>query len=623
MQNTHPIAYMSKALGQMNRRLSAYEKEFMAVMMAVDKWCQYLQRGPFLILTDHKSLCNLSDQQLTTDLQRKAMAKLVGLQFQFKYKKGTDNTAADSLSRVGHLLEISTCQPAWIQEVLNSYTTDSDMQILIQQLAIHSPDDKGFSLHHGLVKYKGRLVIGENLALQTKLIDNLHDSAVGGHSGIQATYQRAKKLYYWAGMKLAVELFVRQCQVCQQAKHSNLKPAGLLQPLPLPTGPWQELTMDFIEGLPLSDGANVILVVVDRLTKYAHFLPLRHPYTAASVAKLLMDHVIKLHGVPISIISDRDKIFTSAVWKSLFKAVGTKLNYSTAYHPQTDGQSERVNQCLEQYLRCAVQDHPKQWRHWLAMAEFWYNTSHHTALGCSPFTALYRTEPNFGAMPNITVSDDSPVIGEVRDYQFQTEFLRAKLLQAQQRMKSQADKNRTERQFQVGERVLLKLQPYAQHSVVNRPCTKLSYKYFGPYEVLERIGAVAYKLQLPPAAKVHPVFHVSQLKPFTAKYSPVFSELPLVPALDASSARPQHILDRRMVRDGQSAAVQILVKWSHLPPNEATWEDYYRLQQRFPDASIWVDDQARAAANVTPSPLTPSTVDIEGRRGDSGPTVSG
>jgi hypothetical protein len=136
----------------------------------------------------------------------------------------------------------------------------------------------------------------------------LHDSALGGHSGIQATYQRAKKLYYWAGMKLAVELFVRQCQVCQQAKHSNLKPAGLLQPLPPPKGAWQDISMDFIDGLPLSDGANVILVVVDRLTKYAHFIPLCHPYTAKSVAKAYVENIVKLHGVPLSIISDRDRL---------------------------------------------------------------------------------------------------------------------------------------------------------------------------------------------------------------------------------------------------------------------------------------------------------------------------
>jgi hypothetical protein len=210
-QRGHPIAYMSKALGIQNSKLSVYEKEFLAVIMAIDKWRQYLQRGHFTIVTDHKSLCNLSDQQLTSELQKKAMSKLVGLQFSFQYKRGIDNGAADSLSRVGHLLatQVSSCRPDWLQEVLNSYTTDAVTTSLLQELAIQSPKEKGFSLDQGLIKYKGRLVIGANSALQTKLIAALHDSAVGGHSGIQATYKRIRPLYHWAGMKLDVENYVR------------------------------------------------------------------------------------------------------------------------------------------------------------------------------------------------------------------------------------------------------------------------------------------------------------------------------------------------------------------------------------------------------------------------------
>lgn len=293
--------------------------------------------------------------------------------------------------------------------------------------------------------------------------------------------------------------------------------------------------MDFIEGLPVSDGANSILVVVDRLTKYAHFLPLKHPFTAASVSKVFIDSMVKLHGVPATIISDRDKVFTSHFWRDVFKALGTKLHYSTAYHPQTDGQSERVNQCLEQYLRCAVQDNPRQWRKWISLAEFWYNSSFHSSLGCSPFKALYKIDPNFGGMPKLTVDDDSVAKEATLDYQAQTELLWAQLLRAQLRQKHYADRNKTERQFQVGDQVLLKLQPYAQQSVVNMPYPKLSYKYFGPYNVLERIGEVAYRLALPQSAQIHPVFHVSQLKKFHANYTPVFTELPTAPDLQTSA----------------------------------------------------------------------------------------
>ena len=148
-------------------------------------------------------------------------------------------------------------------------------------------------------------------------------------------------------MKRHIDEFIKQCQVCQQAKHERTLPAGLLQPLPVPSCPWKEITTDFIDGHPKSEGFEVILVVVDRLRKYAHFFPLKHPYTAHSVATVFVDNIVKLHGVPASIVSDRDRVFTRHFWRRLFKEIGTKLCYSTAYHPQTDGQSERVNQCLE------------------------------------------------------------------------------------------------------------------------------------------------------------------------------------------------------------------------------------------------------------------------------------
>ena len=204
MQKGQPIAFLSKALGAAHKHMSIYEKEFLALIMAVERWRQYLQRNEFVIRTDHKSLAYLTEQNLHSDIQRKAMTRLMGLQFRVVYRKGKDNLAADALSRVGHLLAIqavSQVQPRWLQEVVNSYVTNSQAQELLTQLAVHSPNEQGYSLEQGVIRCRTKIWVGSNSALQTKIIAALHSSAVGGHSGQQATYQRVKKLFYWKGMK--------------------------------------------------------------------------------------------------------------------------------------------------------------------------------------------------------------------------------------------------------------------------------------------------------------------------------------------------------------------------------------------------------------------------------------
>jgi hypothetical protein len=194
--------------------------------------------------------------------------------------------------------------------------------------------------------------------------------------------------------------------------------------------------------------------------------------------------------------------------------MGTQIILSSAYHPQTDGQTEWVNQCLEMYLRCAVHNGPKHWKAWLARAEFWYNSTHHTSFRCSPFKALYGHEPNIGLVPQVTAATSVTVAEMIEELRTQETMLKEQLARAQNKMKQAADRHRRLQEFQVGERVLLKLQPYAQLSLVNRPFPKLAFKYFGPYTVLERIGNTAYKLELPEESQIHPVFHVSQLKSF-------------------------------------------------------------------------------------------------------------
>lgn len=275
MQQGKPVAYLSKALGEQNKHLSIYEKEFLALMMAVDRWRPYLQRTPFTIRTDHKALSFLEQQELQSDLQRKAMTKLMGLNYKIQYKKGKENRAADALSRRGHSSLATTVTeiiPSWIQEVINSYATDPAAQALLLKLAICSPDDQGYSLQQGLIKRHNQVWIGHNSALRTRLLSSFHDSAIEGHSGTLATYHRIKKFFYWKGLKQDVVDYIQQCTTCQQAKTEKSHPTGLLQPLPTPTTVWHDIAMDFIEGLPSSDGFNTILVVVDRFSKMAHFI---------------------------------------------------------------------------------------------------------------------------------------------------------------------------------------------------------------------------------------------------------------------------------------------------------------------------------------------------------------
>lgn len=393
LQQGHPLAYISKTLGPKTAGLSTYEKEYLAILLAVEQWRTYLQHAEFTIFTNQRSLVHLTDQRLNTPWQQKVFTKLLGLQYKIIFKKGSDNRVADALSRRPHepasLMAISTCVPSWSSAITLGYSDDAEAQNLLAKLAVDPAAVKNFTLRDGLLRYKNKIWLGNNETLQTQIISALHSSPVGGHSGFPVTYRRLKQLFAWTGMKAMVAKFVAECMICQQAKPDRSKYPGLLQPLPIPSAAWQFISMDFIEGLPKSHGKDCILVVVDRFTKYSHFIPLSHPFTTAGIAKLFFDNIYKLHGLPESIVSDRDKIFTSSFWQELFKLSKVSLCLSSSYHPQSDSQTERVNQCLETFLRCFVHACPSKWMDWLSAAEFWYNTAPHSAIGCSPFEALY------------------------------------------------------------------------------------------------------------------------------------------------------------------------------------------------------------------------------------------
>jgi hypothetical protein len=306
---------------------------------------------------DHDSLKYFLEQRLSSEEQQKWVTKILGYDFEIVYKKGKKNVVADALSRKDEDVEaflcaISTIQPDWIIEARDEWKNDEKVWTLIQRLQQDSSVSDTFTWKNDSLWYKDRLYLCKNSQLKQKVLLELHTSPVGGHSIFLKTYHRVKKDFFWDGLKTNVQRFVAECVVCQQNKVETIKTPGLLQPLSIPSQRWEEISMDFITGLPKSEGKSVIMVIVDRLTKYAHFCPLSHPFKANTFATAFMETVQKLHGSPKIIVSDRDPIFTGHFWTELFSCLGTQLAHSSSYHPQSDGQTEIVNKCLEGYLRC-------------------------------------------------------------------------------------------------------------------------------------------------------------------------------------------------------------------------------------------------------------------------------
>lgn len=359
--------------------------------------------------------------------------------------------------------------------------------------------------------------------------------------------------------------------------------------------------MDFIDGLPQSHKYNSILVVVDKFTRYAHFLPLSHPFTAAKVANSYLDNIYKLHGLPAAIISDRDPVFTSHFWRELFRIIGTELNMSTPYHPQTDGQTERVNQCLEVYLRCCIDACPNKRSQYLALAEFWYNSSYHSALKTSPFAALYSHEPRHWGIEAASTCKIPVLKDWWEERKLMQQVLQQHLHRARHIMKTQADKKHTERTFKPGDSVFVKLQPYVQTSVEQRANHKLSFKFLGPFKILSAINRVAYKLALPEGSKVHPVFHVSQLR---LALSPGTVATPDLPQPSKVDLVPVEIISSRWHKTPTGHRQQLLVRWSDPQVLDATWEDALNLQERFPQLPAWGQADTQGGGDV--SNLTPT-----------------
>ena len=385
-------------------------------------------------------------------------------------------------------------------------------------------------------------------------------------------------------MKADIATYVSKCLTCSKVKAEHQKPSGPLQQPEIPTWKWERITMDFITKLPkTSSGYDSIWVIVDRLTKSAHFIPIKETYKMEQLTRLYVKEIVSRHGAPISIISDRDGRFTSNFWQSLQDASGTNLDMSTAYHPQTDGQSERTIQTLEDMLRACIIDFGKGWDTHLPLVEFSYNNSYHTSIQAAPFEALYgrkcRSPACWAEVGEVQLTGPE-LIRETTDKIVQ---IRSRLQAARDRQKSYADTRRRPLEFQVGDRVMLKVSPWKCLIRFGKR-GKLNPRYIGPFKILARVGPVAYRLELPSElSSVHPTFHVSNLKKCLSDESLVIplDEIQLNDDLQFIE-EPVEIMDREVKQLKQSRIPIVKVRWNSRRGPEYTWEREDQIRKKYP-----------------------------------------
>ncbi|GJW44600.1 putative reverse transcriptase domain-containing protein [Tanacetum coccineum] len=383
------------------------------------------------------------------------------------------------------------------------------------------------------------------------------------HPGSDKMYQDLKKLYWWPNMKAIIAKYVGKCLTCSRVKAEYQKPSGLLVQPKILMWKWERITMDFITKLPkTSNGHDTIWVIVDRLTKSAHFIPTRETDCMETLTRLYIKEIVSRHGVPISIISDRDSHFTSRFWQSLQSALGTQLDMSTTYHPETDGQSERTIQTLEDMLRACVIDFGKGWERHLPLVEFSYNNSYHASIKAAPFEALYgrkcRSPVCWAEVGDVQLTGPE-IIHETTEKIVQ---IRQRLQAARDRQRSYANVRQKPLEFQVGDR-MLKASP--RKGVIRfGKRGKLNPRYIGPFKILERIGPVAYKLELSEELRnVHNTFHISNLKKCLSDKSHVIpmKELRLDDKLNFVE-EPVEIMDQEVKQLKQSHIPIIKVRWN-------------------------------------------------------------
>ncbi|KAA8495820.1 Transposon Ty3-I Gag-Pol polyprotein [Porphyridium purpureum] len=508
-QEGRPVAFTSRKLLDRETRYSSYEGELMAVIHCLREFRPYLYGAKFVLHTDHEALKHLMTQKELNGRQARWLDFLAEFDITIDYVKGKSNVVADALSRKPelHALEYQVrCDEfgTGFQAFVGSYSSDPDFGTLMGDLPTH----QGFRTETGLLYLRNRVCVPRKF--RERVMQLHHDIPTAGHRGADTTYASLITRFYWPKMKRDVSRFVKTCHECQVTKSEN-RSFGKLKPLSIPEGPWVDISMDFVTELPRSEGScDAIMTVVDRFSKMALFIPTRKDLTAKRCADLFVKHVVSRFGYPKSIVSDRDPLFTSTFWQQLSKRVGMKLAMSTANHPQTDGQTERVNRVIREMLKLMATN--SGWVRDLPLYEFAYNSAPSSATGFAPFKVVYGRDPWFPPSEGWRPARDGQT-KDMAEHWFRLckvhEEVRDNLIEAQGRMQKFFDRRKDAREFQVGDQVLItapQLRP--NKSDLAAP------KFLGPVPVIEKVSSHAYRVILPEGVACHDVFPIQHLKPY-------------------------------------------------------------------------------------------------------------
>lgn len=534
-QDGHPVAFESRKLNAAEKNYAPTELEMLAVVHCVKTWRCYIEGRDVHVYTDHKPNVTFTSNPHLSRRQARWAEELMSYNILWHYTPGPRNVVADALSRhpvkEGNILLATTAKKVprkakalaqtnpFLDRVREGYKLDSWFA--------DPANTDNLTQVNGIYTLADAIVVPNYDNLREQCIQECHDTPYSGHPGRDKTLQLVMHMFWWPTVISDVTQYVKTCDSCQRNKSRNKKPAGLLQPLPTPGHPWQSISMDFVVDLPLSTtGHDSICVFVDRHTKMVHLVPCKKTDTAKDVAQLFLCNVYRLHGMPSHMVTDRDPKFTSIFWQEFFHQVGVKHSLSTAYHPQTDGNTERVNRVMEDMLRHFVDSNHANWESLLPMVEFAINSSHHESLAFVNETGkLQRYTPfqlNYGLTPNSPLKAlASEAFKGRRDAPGVTQFLtelqeahkkaRGCLEAAQQRQKMYADLSRRPVEYRLGQHVLLSTRNLMSRMVGS---SKFLPRFIGPFKIIDRINEVAYKLELPEPLKMHNVFHVSLLEEY-------------------------------------------------------------------------------------------------------------